>query len=319
MRRFLLLLATLGLTLMAPPGLPPPASAQAHPPTLPRHALGVPLSRQQTGYSCGPAALRSVLKYFGVWDGPEQQLYKIVHTSVEEGTLPEDLAAGARHFGLSAAVEPLMTIDGLPPLRDVIERHELRAKKSLGQNFLLDLNLTGKIARSAGNLSDCTVLEIGPGPGGLTRALLANDARHVVAIERDERCLAALAEVSAHYPGRLTVIPGDALAVDLGAAIAGGPVKIVANLKTRVNALSERARGLSERAEVGKHVSAVQSKVRTGTAAALRWQAGGLTKLAGSLDSLATRLEESVQTAVDAAQAAVKAASAEKPAEKPAA
>lgn len=127
-----------------------------------------------------------------------------------------------------------MTIDGLPPLRDVIERHELRAKKSLGQNFLLDLNLTGKIARSAGNLSDCTVLEIGPGPGGLTRALLANDARHVVAIERDERCLAALAEVSAHYPGRLTVIPGDALAVDLGAAIAGGPVKIVANLPYNV-------------------------------------------------------------------------------------
>lgn len=113
MRQFLLLLATLGLTLIAPPGLPPSARAQAHPPALPRHALGVPLSRQQTGYSCGPAALRSVLKYFGVWDGPEQQLYKIVHASVEEGTLPEDLAAGARHFGLSAAVEPLMTIERL--------------------------------------------------------------------------------------------------------------------------------------------------------------------------------------------------------------
>ncbi len=123
-----------------------------------------------------------------------------------------------------------MTLDGLPPLRDVIERHELRAKKSLGQNFLLDLNLTGKIARAAGDLSACTVLEIGPGPGGLTRALLAHGAKQVVAVERDERCLAALAEVSAYYPGRLTVIPGDALRVDLKAAAGDGPIKIVANL-----------------------------------------------------------------------------------------
>lgn len=123
-----------------------------------------------------------------------------------------------------------MTIDGLPPLRDVIERHDLRARKSLGQNFLLDLNLTGKIARTAGDLSPCTVLEIGPGPGGLTRALLAHGAQRVVAVERDERCLPALAEIEAHYPGRLTVIPGDALAVDLKAAAGDGPVKIVANL-----------------------------------------------------------------------------------------
>jgi len=127
-----------------------------------------------------------------------------------------------------------MALDGLPPLRDVIERHDLRAKKSLGQNFLLDLNLTSKIARAAGDLSACTVLEIGPGPGGLTRALLANGARRVVAVERDERCLAALAEVSSHYPGRLTVIPGDALAVDLATAAGDGPVKIVANLPYNV-------------------------------------------------------------------------------------
>ncbi|MGE0284608.1 MAG: 16S rRNA (adenine(1518)-N(6)/adenine(1519)-N(6))-dimethyltransferase RsmA [Rhizobiaceae bacterium] len=127
-----------------------------------------------------------------------------------------------------------MTIYGLPPLRDVIERYDLRAKKALGQNFLLDLNLTGKIARAAGDLSAYTVLEIGPGPGGLTRALLANGAKHVVAVERDERCLAALAEVSAHYPGRLTVIPGDALKADLKAASGSGPVKIVANLPYNV-------------------------------------------------------------------------------------
>lgn len=113
MRELRLLLVTLGLLLAAPQGLLPRASAQAHPKALPRHALGVPLVRQQTGYSCGPAALAAVLKYFGVWDGPEQQLYKLVHTSVEEGTLPEDLAAGARHFGLSAAVEPLMTVERL--------------------------------------------------------------------------------------------------------------------------------------------------------------------------------------------------------------
>ena len=125
-----------------------------------------------------------------------------------------------------------MSLDGLPPLRDVIERFELRAKKSLGQNFLLDLNLTSKVARIAGDLTDATVIEVGPGPGGLTRALLANGAKHVVAIERDERCLAALAEISAHYPGRLEVIAGDAMRTDFVAlaAQADGPVKIVANL-----------------------------------------------------------------------------------------
>jgi 16S rRNA (adenine1518-N6/adenine1519-N6)-dimethyltransferase len=107
----------------------------------------------------------------------------------------------------------------------------LRAKKSLGQNFLLDLNLTSKIARAAGRLDDATVIEVGPGPGGLTRALLANNAAHVVAIERDERCLAALAEISAHYPGRLDVIAGDAMKTDFAALAAGkGTVRIVANL-----------------------------------------------------------------------------------------
>lgn len=133
-----------------------------------------------------------------------------------------------------------MSIDGLPPLREVIERHGLQAKKALGQNFLLDLNLTGKIARTAGELTNCTVIEVGPGPGGLTRALLLAGARRVVAIERDERCLAALAEVSDHYPGRLEIIAGDAMKTDFAALAqewsgggmpgSGGPVKIVANL-----------------------------------------------------------------------------------------
>lgn len=122
------------------------------------------------------------------------------------------------------------SIDGLPPLRDVIERHGLQAKKALGQNFLLDLNLTGKIARTAGDLSQTTVIEVGPGPGGLTRALLMHGARDVIAIERDERCLAALAEISDHYPGRLTVVADDALKCDMATLAGTGPVKIVANL-----------------------------------------------------------------------------------------
>jgi 16S rRNA (adenine1518-N6/adenine1519-N6)-dimethyltransferase len=122
-------------------------------------------------------------------------------------------------------------IDDLPPLRDVIRRHDLRAKKSLGQNFLLDLNLTARIARAAGPLDGVTVIEVGPGPGGLTRALLAEGARHVVAIERDERAIAALREIEVHYPGRLTVIEGDALDFDPRPYLGdGGPARIVANL-----------------------------------------------------------------------------------------
>lgn len=120
--------------------------------------------------------------------------------------------------------------DGLPPLREVIERHGLAAKKSLGQNFLLDLNLTGKIARAAGDLTRTIVIEVGPGPGGLTRALLAHGARKVVAIERDERCLAALAEIAELYPGRLEVLSGDALKTDFPALATDGPARIVANL-----------------------------------------------------------------------------------------
>lgn len=120
-------------------------------------------------------------------------------------------------------------IDDLPPLRDVIERHGLQALKSLGQNFLLDLNLTGRIARSAGKLEGHTIVEIGPGPGGLTRALLANGAAKVIAVERDRRAIAALQEIAAHYPGRLEIIEGDALAIDT-AALAEPPMRIVANL-----------------------------------------------------------------------------------------
>ncbi|HZY68910.1 MAG TPA: 16S rRNA (adenine(1518)-N(6)/adenine(1519)-N(6))-dimethyltransferase RsmA [Devosia sp.] len=120
-------------------------------------------------------------------------------------------------------------IDDLPPLREVIARHGLSAKKQLGQNFLLDLNLTSRIARTAGALEDATVIEVGPGPGGLTRALLAAGARRIVAIERDERALPALAEISAAYPGRLEVIAGDAMATDYR-ALAEGPTRIVANL-----------------------------------------------------------------------------------------
>lgn len=122
-----------------------------------------------------------------------------------------------------------MTDDGLPPLREVIARHGLGALKALGQNFLLDLNLTRRIARAAGPLEGYEVVEIGPGPGGLTRALLAEGATRVIAIERDRRCLPALAEIAAAYPGRLTVVEGDALETDM-AALVGGPARIVANL-----------------------------------------------------------------------------------------
>jgi 16S rRNA (adenine1518-N6/adenine1519-N6)-dimethyltransferase len=118
----------------------------------------------------------------------------------------------------------------LPPLRDVIRRHDLSARKSLGQNFLLDLNLTGRIARSASPLAGATVIEVGPGPGGLTRALLTEGAAHVVAVERDRRAIAALAEIAAHYPGRLTIVEGDALDFDPAPYLGSGPVRVVANL-----------------------------------------------------------------------------------------
>ncbi len=111
-------------------------------------------------------------------------------------------------------------IDDLPPLRDVVARHGLQARKSLGQNFLFDLNLTSRIARAAGDLSNTLVVEVGPGPGGLTRALLAAGAGQVVAIERDERCIAALAEIAARYPGRLDVLSADALEIDMQALLA---------------------------------------------------------------------------------------------------
>jgi 16S rRNA (adenine1518-N6/adenine1519-N6)-dimethyltransferase len=119
--------------------------------------------------------------------------------------------------------------DGLPPLREVIAAHGLSAQKSLGQNFLFDLNLTRRIARAALPMAGFTIVEIGPGPGGLTRALLAEGAEKVIAVERDRRALPALAEIAARYPGRLEVIEGDALAVDFATRIKG-PAKIVANL-----------------------------------------------------------------------------------------
>ena len=126
-----------------------------------------------------------------------------------------------------------MQIDDLPPLRDVIASHGLDAKKSLGQNFLLDLNLTSKIARLAGDISGHDVLEVGPGPGGLTRGLLAAGARRVVALEKDPRCMPALAQISAAYPGRLDVFNADALEFDMRGQLTG-PVRVVANLPYNV-------------------------------------------------------------------------------------
>ena len=120
-------------------------------------------------------------------------------------------------------------MEKLPPLKDVISRHQLRAKKSLGQNFLLDLNLTSKIARYAGNLDQFDILEIGPGPGGLTRSLLHEGARKVVAIEKDNRCIEALEEIQAIFPGRLKLLQGDALSTNASEHLAD-PVRIIANL-----------------------------------------------------------------------------------------
>ena len=125
-------------------------------------------------------------------------------------------------------------IDDLPPLRDVIRRHGLTARKSLGQNFLLDLNLTARIARAAGPLDGVTIVEIGPGPGGLTRALLALGAKRVVAVERDGRAIGPLQEIAERYPGRLSIIEGDALTIDVRPALEAGPVRIVANLPFNV-------------------------------------------------------------------------------------
>ncbi|MBY5974064.1 16S rRNA (adenine(1518)-N(6)/adenine(1519)-N(6))-dimethyltransferase RsmA [Ferrimonas balearica] len=127
----------------------------------------------------------------------------------------------------------MAAIDGLPPLREVIATHGLAAKKSLGQNFLLDLNLTAKIARQAGDLEGCDVLEVGPGPGGLTRGLLAEGARKVLAIEKDARCLPALAEIGAQYPGRLQVIEGDALEIDPLEHLTP-PIRVASNLPYNV-------------------------------------------------------------------------------------
>src|SRR5579863_3257352 len=124
----------------------------------------------------------------------------------------------------------MSAIDDLPPLREVIRRHALSARKSLGQNFLLDLNLTARIARAAGPLEDATIVEIGPGPGGLTRALLALGARHVIAVERDQRALPALEEISARYPGRLEIVCTDAQHFDPRPLLGSTRAKIVANL-----------------------------------------------------------------------------------------
>lgn len=127
----------------------------------------------------------------------------------------------------------MSAIDGLPPLRDVIASHGLVAKKSLGQNFLLDLNLTAKIARQAGDLTKSDVLEVGPGPGGLTRGLLAEGARRVLAVEKDARAMGALAEIADHYPGRLEVLNADALEIDPLEHLTP-PIRIVANLPYNV-------------------------------------------------------------------------------------
>jgi 16S rRNA (adenine1518-N6/adenine1519-N6)-dimethyltransferase len=126
-----------------------------------------------------------------------------------------------------------LAADGLPPLREIVAAHGLDALKSLGQNFLFDLNLTAKIARAAGPLEGVVVVEVGPGPGGLTRALLVAGAKKVIAIERDQRALPALEEIAAHWPGRLEVVSGDALAIDwarLAERAGGAPIRVCANL-----------------------------------------------------------------------------------------
>ena len=128
----------------------------------------------------------------------------------------------------------MAAIDDLPPLREVLATHALDARKALGQNFLLDLNLTQKIARTAGALEGAHVIEVGPGPGGLTRAILSLGVANLTVIERDSRCLPALAEISKHYPGRLELIEGDALKIDFADLADEKPVKIIANLPYNV-------------------------------------------------------------------------------------
>ena len=127
----------------------------------------------------------------------------------------------------------MATLDDLPPLRDVVAAHGLRPKRSMGQNFLLDLNLTARIARLSGPLDGARVLEVGPGPGGLTRGLLAEGAGRVLAVEKDARCLPALAQIAERYPGRLDVVHGDAMALDADARF-DGPWRVVANLPYNV-------------------------------------------------------------------------------------
>ena len=164
-----------------------------------------------------------------------------IRTSPDHGTAfdiagtgranPSSLIAALRLAARMAAAKPGMSaIDDLPPLRDVIREHSLSARKSLGQNFLLDLNLTARIARAAGPLEDATVIEVGPGPGGLTRALLALGARRVIAVERDERALAPLDDIAKRYPGRLEIVHADAQAFDPRPLLGGERAKIVANL-----------------------------------------------------------------------------------------
>jgi len=128
-------------------------------------------------------------------------------------------------------------IDDLPPLREVIRKYDLAARKSLGQNFLFDLNLTARIARAAGPLDDVAVIEIGPGPGGLTRALLATGAKRVIAVERDDRAIPALEDIAQHYPGRLEIVHGDAINFDPTAILRGQRAKIVANLPYNIATL----------------------------------------------------------------------------------
>ena len=135
---------------------------------------------------------------------------------------------------MTASADPPKAPAPLPPLREVIARHGLSARRGLGQHFLLDLNLTRRIARAAGDLTHGTVIEIGPGPGGLTRALLETGARHVVAVERDERCRPALEEIAGAFPGRLTIAMGDALAIGIG-ALGPAPRRIVANLPYNIS------------------------------------------------------------------------------------